>query len=160
MRPSEPAIRISDAKGNDRAILTPNALSFADQNDRNACCRGKNTQFPLVDLFRQSVYSGPASYKDLNDVERVSHDPTFRLISTVGRAKQHVGSEMHLIHVGWRHGVGALQWSRNLISAGFSLRWGHSFPVRKFDCAPDHRAPLDRGNRSGSVREMACPGIG
>ena len=42
--------------------------------------RGKNTQFPFADLLRQSVYSRLAGYEDLNDAERLSHDPTFRLI--------------------------------------------------------------------------------
>ena len=44
--------------------------------------RGKNTQFPLADLLRQSVYSRLAGYEDLNDAERLSHDPTFRLIGS------------------------------------------------------------------------------
>ena len=44
--------------------------------------RGKNTQFPLVDLIRQSVYRRLAGYEDVNDAERLSHDPTFRLISS------------------------------------------------------------------------------
>jgi hypothetical protein len=44
--------------------------------------RGKNTQFPLSDLFRQSVYSRLAGYEDVNDAERVSQDPTFRLIGS------------------------------------------------------------------------------
>jgi len=44
--------------------------------------RGKNTQFPFVDLLRQSVYSRLAGYEDLNDAQRVSQDPTFRLISS------------------------------------------------------------------------------
>jgi hypothetical protein len=44
--------------------------------------RGKNTQFPLADLFRQSVYSRMAGYEDLNDAERLSQDPTFRLIGS------------------------------------------------------------------------------
>jgi hypothetical protein len=29
--------------------------------------RGKNTQLPLADLFRQSVYSRMAGYEDVND---------------------------------------------------------------------------------------------
>jgi hypothetical protein len=44
--------------------------------------RGKNTQFPLADLFRQSVYRRLAGYEDLNDAERLSQDPTFRLIGS------------------------------------------------------------------------------
>jgi hypothetical protein len=44
--------------------------------------RGKNTQFPLADLVRQSVYSRLAGYEDLNDAERLSQDPTFRLIGS------------------------------------------------------------------------------
>ena len=44
--------------------------------------RGKNTQIPLADLLRQSVYSRLAGYEDVNDAERVSQDPTFRLIGS------------------------------------------------------------------------------
>jgi predicted ribosome quality control (RQC) complex YloA/Tae2 family protein len=42
--------------------------------------RGKNTQLPLVDLFRQSVYSRIAAIEDVNHAERLSQDPAFRLI--------------------------------------------------------------------------------
>ena len=41
--------------------------------------RGRNSQLPLSDLLRQSVYSRLAGYEDLNDAERLSQDPTFRL---------------------------------------------------------------------------------
>ena len=44
--------------------------------------RGKNTQFPFGDLLRQSVYSRLAGYEDVNDAERLCHDPTFRLIGS------------------------------------------------------------------------------
>jgi hypothetical protein len=44
--------------------------------------RGKNTQLPLADLLRQSIYSRLAGYEDLNDAERLSQDPTFRLIGS------------------------------------------------------------------------------
>jgi hypothetical protein len=43
---------------------------------------GKNTQFPLADLFRQSVHSRLAGHEDVNDAERLSQDPTFRLIGS------------------------------------------------------------------------------
>ena len=42
--------------------------------------RGKNTRLPLADLLRQSVYSRLAGYEDVNDAERLSQDPTLRLI--------------------------------------------------------------------------------
>jgi hypothetical protein len=44
--------------------------------------RGKNAQLGFADLLRQSVYSRLAGYEDLNDAERLSQDPTFRLISS------------------------------------------------------------------------------
>jgi len=44
--------------------------------------RGKNTQLPLADLPRQSVYGRLAGYGDVNDAERLSQDPTFRLIGS------------------------------------------------------------------------------
>jgi hypothetical protein len=34
--------------------------------------RGKNTELPLMDLLRQSVYSRLAGYEDVNDAERLS----------------------------------------------------------------------------------------
>ncbi len=44
--------------------------------------RGTNTQFPLADLVRQSVYRRLAGYEDVNDAERLAPDPTFRLIGS------------------------------------------------------------------------------
>src|SRR5665811_2253551 len=44
--------------------------------------RGKNTQLPLSDLLRQSVYIRMAGYEDVNDAERLSQDPAFRLIGS------------------------------------------------------------------------------
>ena len=44
--------------------------------------RAKNARFPFADLLRQSVYSRLAGYEDLNDAERLSQDPTFRLIGS------------------------------------------------------------------------------
>jgi hypothetical protein len=44
--------------------------------------RGKNTQLPLPDLLRQSIYGRLAGYEDVNDAQRLSQDPTFRLIGS------------------------------------------------------------------------------
>src|SRR5216684_962292 len=44
--------------------------------------RGKNIQLPLSDLLRQSIYSRLAGYEDVNDAQRLSQDPTFRLIGS------------------------------------------------------------------------------
>src|SRR2546422_6817458 len=35
---------------------------------------GHNRQFPLADLFRQSIYSRLAGYEDTNDAERLAED--------------------------------------------------------------------------------------
>jgi hypothetical protein len=43
---------------------------------------GKNTQLPLTDLVRQSVYSRLAGYENVNDAERLSQDSAFRLIGS------------------------------------------------------------------------------
>jgi hypothetical protein len=43
--------------------------------------QGLNEQFTVTNLPRQSVYSRLAGCEDLNDVERLAADTTFRLIS-------------------------------------------------------------------------------
>src|ERR1700687_471032 len=56
-------------------------LGFGELMERHLTdVRGKNTQLPLADLVRQSVYSRLAGYEDVNDAERLSRDPAFRLI--------------------------------------------------------------------------------
>ena len=58
-------------------------LGFGELIERHlADVRGKNTQLPLADLVRQSVYSRLAGYEDVNDAERLSQDPAFRLIGS------------------------------------------------------------------------------
>jgi hypothetical protein len=39
--------------------------------------RGKNVHLPLSHLLRQSIYSRPDNYENVNDVARLSQDPTF-----------------------------------------------------------------------------------
>src|SRR2546430_7986773 len=43
---------------------------------------GHNRQFPLPDLFRQSIYSRLAGYEDTNDAERLAEDPAFRMMAS------------------------------------------------------------------------------
>jgi hypothetical protein len=43
---------------------------------------GRNSQFPLPDLFRQSIYSRLAGYEDTNDAERLAEDPAFRMLAS------------------------------------------------------------------------------
>ncbi len=48
---------------------------------------GHNRQFPLPDLFRQSIYSRLAGYEDTNDAERLAEDPTFRMLASRERRR-------------------------------------------------------------------------
>ena len=58
-------------------------LGFGELMERHLTdVRGKNTQLPLADLVRQSVYGWLAGYEDVNDAERLSRDPAFRLIGS------------------------------------------------------------------------------
>jgi hypothetical protein len=56
---------------------------------------GLNTQFPLPDLLRQSIYSRLAGYEDLNDPARLSTDPTFRLIGSPKTVGPECGRDVH-----------------------------------------------------------------
>ncbi len=51
---------------------------------------GRNRQFPLSDLFRQSIYSRLAGYEDTNDAERLAEDPTFRMLASRERRETSV----------------------------------------------------------------------
>src|SRR6266516_676336 len=51
---------------------------------------GRNRQFPLVDPFRQSIYSRLAGYEDTNDAERRAVDPTFRMLASRERRETSV----------------------------------------------------------------------
>ena len=44
--------------------------------------RANNARFSFADLLRQSVYSRLAGDEDVNDAERLSHDPALRLIGS------------------------------------------------------------------------------
>ena len=51
---------------------------------------GRNAQFPLADLFRQSIYGRLAGYEDTNDAERLAEDPTFRMLASRERRETSV----------------------------------------------------------------------
>src|SRR5947208_15857089 len=53
---------------------------------------GHNRQFPLPDLFRQSIYSRLAGYEDTNDAERLAEDPTFRMLASRERRETSIAS--------------------------------------------------------------------
>src|SRR3972149_3056772 len=58
-------------------------LGFGELIEQNLTDpRANNARFSFADLLRQSVYSRLAGYEDVNDAERLSHDPTFRLIGS------------------------------------------------------------------------------
>ena len=44
------------------------------------CRRGRNTRHLLTGLFRQSVFGRLAGYEDVNDAERLAHDPAMRAV--------------------------------------------------------------------------------
>src|SRR5262245_2267596 len=60
----------------------PNALGLtAMASDVLADARtGKNGRHALAGLFRQSVFGRLAGYEDVNDAERLRHDPAMRWI--------------------------------------------------------------------------------
>ena len=45
-----------------------------------ACRRGRNTRHLLTGLFRQSVFGRLAGYEDVNDADRLTHDPAMRAV--------------------------------------------------------------------------------
>ena len=67
---------------------------------------GHNRQFPLPDLFRQSIYSRLAGYEDTNDAERLAEDPTFRMLASRERRETSVALTSHaaLVRDGRSHG--------------------------------------------------------
>lgn len=57
------------------------AMAASEFRDGRMC---RNAQHSLLALFRQSVFSRLASYKDVNDAERLSRDPVMRSIAGRG----------------------------------------------------------------------------
>ena len=44
------------------------------------CRSGRNTQHLLAGLLRESVFGRPAKYEDVNDADRLAHDPAMRAV--------------------------------------------------------------------------------
>ena len=54
---------------------------------------GKNSRHALVGLLRQSVFGRLAGYEDVNDAERLRHDPAMRLIVGSNGRRHQLGRE-------------------------------------------------------------------
>jgi hypothetical protein len=80
----------------DAGLLLPRELDeypgLCDLIDRHLSDprTGRNSQFPLPDLVRQSLYSRLARYEDTNDAERLAEDPTFRMLASRERREASV----------------------------------------------------------------------
>ena len=74
------------------------------------CRRGKNTRHMLSGLFRQSVFGRLAGYEDVNDADRLAHDPAMRAIVDrrgLDRAAAST-SQMGRFETGWLTGAANL----------------------------------------------------
>jgi len=59
-----------------------NALGLTDVAGAalSECRRGRNTRHLLTGLLRQSVFGRLAGYEDVNDADRLAHDPAMRAV--------------------------------------------------------------------------------
>jgi hypothetical protein len=60
----------------DDALELTSAAASGLQDTRT----GQNTQHSLLALLRQPIYSRLAGYEDVNDAERLCHDPAMRIV--------------------------------------------------------------------------------
>src|ERR1700737_109056 len=89
---------------------------------------GKNGRHALVGLLRQSVFSRLAGYEDVNDAERLRHDPAMRWI-VGGKAAQ--GSAASPSQIG-RFETQWLAADKNLLAlADLSGQWIDRVPTRR-----------------------------
>src|SRR3712207_1333486 len=67
------------------------------------CRRGGNTRHLLTGLLRQSVFGRLAGYEDVNDAERLAHDPAMRaVVDRTGLDRQAAStSQMGRFETGW-----------------------------------------------------------
>src|SRR6266851_856769 len=79
---------------------------------------GKNERHALVGLLRQSVFGRLAGYEDVNDAERLRHDPAMRWI-VGGKAAQSSAaspSQMGRFETQWRDMLEHVQLPKDLLS--------------------------------------------
>ena len=107
---------------------------------------GKNGRHALAGLFRQSVFSRLVGYEDVNDAERLRHDPAMRWI---------VGGKAAQEERGFAESDGALRdaMARGARELRCSCRpgWPVDRPCARPKATPWHRA------RHGFKREPARP---
>jgi hypothetical protein len=67
------------------------------------CRRGRNTRHLLTGLFRQSVFGRLAGYEDVNDADRLAHDPAMRAVVDRGGLDRRAAStsQMGRFETGW-----------------------------------------------------------
>src|SRR3954453_6542603 len=85
------------------------------------CRSGRNTRHLLTGLLRQSVFGRLAGYEDVNDADRLAHDPAMRAVVAIpGQKAIHVVADpvanpmtdgAHSIEAG-HHGVALLPGGR------------------------------------------------
>src|SRR5271166_3021260 len=70
------------------------------------CRRGKNTRHMLTGLLRQSVFDRLAGYEDVNDADRLAHDPAMRaVVDRAGLDRRAAStSQMRRFETGWLTG--------------------------------------------------------
>jgi hypothetical protein len=67
------------------------------------CRRGKHTRHLLTGLLRQSVFGRLAGYEDVNDADRLAHDPAMRAVVDRGGLDRRAAStsQMGRFETGW-----------------------------------------------------------
>jgi len=80
------------------------------------CRRGKNTRHLLTGLFRQSVFGRLAGYEDVNDADRLAHDPAMRAVVDRGGLYRRAAStsQMGRFETAWLTSEGNLAALTNL----------------------------------------------
>src|SRR5664280_1724413 len=99
------------------------------------CRRGKNTRHLLTGLFRQSVFGRLAGYEDVNDADRLAHDPAMRAVVDRGGLDRRAASTSQM----GRFETGRLASDINRAAlADLSGAWDR--PGARAPAADDHRA--------------------